>query len=154
GLCISWSWPHGDDALMLFSMMKDQGIKPNSFTFTAVLTACKHSGLVDEGRKHFESMIKDYSLVPGVEHYACVVDLLGRPGCLLEAYKFIERMPVEPDIGVWGALLSACRIYGNVELAELVAAHLSDLDPQTTTPYVLMLIIYAEAGRWEDEELD
>ncbi|PRQ50724.1 putative pentatricopeptide [Rosa chinensis] len=108
GACASHG--HGDDALMLFSMRKDQGIKPNSFTFTAVLTACRHSGLVDEGRKHFESMIKDYSLVPGVEHYACVVDLLGRAGCLLEAYKFIQRMPVEPDIGVWGALLSACRI--------------------------------------------
>lgn len=132
-------------------MMKEQGIKPNSFTFTAVLTACRHSGLVDEGRKHFESMIKDYSIVPCVEHYACMVDLLGRAGCLLEAYKFIERMPVEPDDGVWGALLGACRIHGNVELAELVAAHLSQSDPQTTTPYALMLIVYAEASRWEDE---
>nr|XP_004305327.2 PREDICTED: pentatricopeptide repeat-containing protein At1g08070-like [Fragaria vesca subsp. vesca]XP_011466751.1 PREDICTED: pentatricopeptide repeat-containing protein At1g08070-like [Fragaria vesca subsp. vesca]XP_011466752.1 PREDICTED: pentatricopeptide repeat-containing protein At1g08070-like [Fragaria vesca subsp. vesca] len=145
GACASHG--HGDDALMFFSMMKEKGIKPNNFTFIAVLSACRHSGLVDEGRKHFESMIKDYSLVPGVEHYACMVDLLGRAGCLLEAYKFIERMPVEPDVGIWGALLSACRIYGNVELAELVAAHLSELDP----PYVLMLNIYAEAGRWEDE---
>ncbi|XP_050369953.1 pentatricopeptide repeat-containing protein At1g08070, chloroplastic-like [Argentina anserina] len=149
GACASHG--HGDDALMLFSMMKEKGIKPNSFTFTAVLTACRHSGLVDEGRKHFEGMMKDYSLVPGVEHYSCMVDLLGRAGCLLEAYKFIERMPVEPDTGVWGALLGACRTYGNVELGELVAAHLSELEPQITTPYVLMLIIYAEAGRWEDE---
>lgn len=149
GACASHG--HGNDALMLFSMMKEQGIKPNSFTFTAVLTACRHSGLVDEGRKHFESMIKDYSIVPCVEHYACMVDLLGRAGCLLEAYKFIERMPVEPDVGVWGALLGACRIHGNVELAELVAAHLSQSDPQTTTPYALMLIVYAEASRWEDE---
>ncbi|KAL6137726.1 hypothetical protein ACLB2K_063015 [Fragaria x ananassa] len=145
GACVSHG--HGDDALMFFSMMKEEGIKPNSFTFIAVLSACRHSGLVDEGIKHFESMIKDYSLVPGVEHYACMVDLLGRAGCLLEAYKFIERMPVELDLGIWGALLSACRIYGNVELAELVAAHLSELD----SPYVLMLNIYAQAGRWEDE---
>ncbi|XP_024155766.1 pentatricopeptide repeat-containing protein At5g66520 [Rosa chinensis] len=72
---------HGNDAFMLFSMMKEKGIKPiNSFTFTAVLTACRQSGLVHEGRKHFESMIKDYSLVPGVEHYACMVDLLGQAG--------------------------------------------------------------------------
>lgn len=149
GACASHG--HGDDALMLFSMMKEQGTKPNSFTFTAVLTACRHAGLVEEGRKHFESMIKDYSISPGVEHYACMVDLLGRAGCLLEAYKFIETMPVEPDAGVWGALLSACRIHGNVELAELVVARLSRLDTQTVTSYVLMSNIYAEASRWEDE---
>ncbi|XP_008243706.1 PREDICTED: pentatricopeptide repeat-containing protein At1g08070, chloroplastic-like isoform X1 [Prunus mume] len=149
GACASHG--HGDDALMLFSMMKEQGTKPNSFTFTAVLTACRHAGLVEEGRKHFESMIKDYSISPGVEHYACMVDLLGRAGCLHEAYKFIETMPVEPDAGVWGALLSACRIHGNVELAELVVARLSRLDTQTVTSYVLMSNIYAEASRWEDE---
>ncbi|KAI5337280.1 hypothetical protein L3X38_016551 [Prunus dulcis] len=156
-----WSWTsiigacashgHGDDALMLFSMMKEQGTKPNSFTFTAVLTACRHAGLVEEGRKHFESMIKDHSISPGIEHYACMVDLLGCAGCLLEAYKFIETMPVEPAAGVWGALLSACRIHGNVELAELVVARLSRLDTQTVTSYVLMSNIYAEASRWEDE---
>ncbi|KAM1714604.1 hypothetical protein ACFX11_025445 [Malus domestica] len=149
GACASHG--HGDDALRLFSMMKEQCVKPNSFTFTAVLTACRHVGLVEEGRKHFESMIKDYSICPGLEHYACMVDLLGRAGCLLEAYKFIERMPVDPDVGVWGALLSACRIHGNVELAELVTAHLSHLDTQSVTSYVLMSNMYAEARRWEDE---
>ncbi|BBG99063.1 Pentatricopeptide repeat superfamily protein [Prunus dulcis] len=149
GACASHG--HGDDALMLFSMMKEQGTKPNSFTFTAVLTACRHAGLVEEARKHFESMIKDHSISPGIEHYACMVDLLGCAGCLLEAYKFIETMPVEPAAGVWGALLSACRIHGNVELAELVVARLSRLDTQTVTSYVLMSNIYAEASRWEDE---
>ncbi|VVA37680.1 PREDICTED: pentatricopeptide [Prunus dulcis] len=149
GACASHG--HGDDALMLFSMMKEQGTKPNSFTFTAVLTACRHAGLVEEGRKHFESMIKDHSISPGIEHYACMVDLLGCAGCLLEAYKFIETMPVEPAAGVWGALLSACRIHGNVELAELVVARLSRLDTQTVTSYVLISNIYAEASRWEDE---
>ncbi|KAJ7979249.1 Pentatricopeptide repeat [Quillaja saponaria] len=141
---------HGNDALVLFSKMKQEGFNPNSFTFTAVLTACRHSGLVKEGREHFASMIKDYSIVPGVEHCACMVDLLGRAGCLVEAFQFIEKMPVEPDVRVWGALLGACRIYGNVELAELVADRLFLLDPQTITFYVLMSNIYAEAGRWED----
>ncbi|KAK9277500.1 hypothetical protein L1049_007044 [Liquidambar formosana] len=148
GACASHG--HAEDALMLFSKMKEEGIGPNSFTFTAVLTACRHSGLVREGRKHFESMLKDYFIMPGVEHCACMVDLLGRAGCLIEAYEFIESMPVEPDVGVWGALLGACRIHGNLELAELVAEHLFRLDPETVTFYVLMSHIYAEAGRWED----
>ncbi|KAM7513054.1 hypothetical protein LguiB_011929 [Lonicera macranthoides] len=141
---------HGEQAVMLFSKMKEEGIKPNSFTFTAVLTACRHSGLVEDGRNHFESMKNDYFIVPGLEHCACMVDLLGRAGQLVEAYEFIDNMPVEPDVGVWGALLGACRIHGNLELAELVADKLYRLNPQTVTFYVLMVNIYAEAGRWED----
>ncbi|XP_059633236.1 putative pentatricopeptide repeat-containing protein At3g11460, mitochondrial [Cornus florida] len=148
GACASHG--HGEDALKLFSEMKKEGIRPNSFTFTAVLTACRHSGLVEEGRKHFESMTKDYSLVPGVEQFACMVDLLGRAGRLVEAYEFIENMPTEPDVDVLGALLGACRIHSNVELAELVAERLYQLHPQTITFHVLMANIYAEAGRWED----
>ncbi|KAF8403263.1 hypothetical protein HHK36_011364 [Tetracentron sinense] len=148
GACASHG--HGEDSLKLFSEMKEDGVRPNSFTFTAVLTACRHSGLVEEGRKHFESMSRDYSIVPGVEHCACMVDLLGRAGWLVEAFEFIKRLPIEPDVGVWGALLGACRIHGNLKLAELVAEHLFQLDPQTVTYYVLMSNIYAEAGRWED----
>ncbi|KAH7840932.1 hypothetical protein Vadar_023485 [Vaccinium darrowii] len=91
--------------------MKEEEITPNSFTFAAVLTACRHSGLVEEGRKHFESMRKDYSIGPGLEHCACMVDLLGRAGQLAEAYEFIDNMPSEPDSDVWGALLGACRIH-------------------------------------------
>ncbi|XP_058079585.1 pentatricopeptide repeat-containing protein At3g12770-like [Magnolia sinica] len=141
---------HGEDALQLFSRMLEEGIKPNSLTFTSVLTACRHSGLVDEGMKHFNSMRRDHSIVPGVEQCACIVDLLGRAGRLTDAYKFVWSMPVEPDVGVWGALLSACKIHGNLELAELVAEHLFRLDPQTIAYYVLMSNIYAEAGRWDD----
>uniref|UniRef100_A0A2N9HE39 Pentacotripeptide-repeat region of PRORP domain-containing protein n=1 Tax=Fagus sylvatica TaxID=28930 RepID=A0A2N9HE39_FAGSY len=148
GACASHG--NGDDALKLFSKMKEEGITPNSFTFTVALTACRHSGLLEEGRKLFESMTKEYSIVAGVEQCACMVDLLGRAGCLKEAYEFIERMPIEPDVSVWGALLGACRIHGNVELAELVADRLFLLDPKTVTFYVLMSNIYAEAGRWED----
>ncbi|CAN1804830.1 Pentatricopeptide repeat-containing protein At4g02750 [Linum perenne] len=130
--------------------MKEEGTKPNGFTFTAVLTACRHVGLVDEGKKHFESMFKDYSIVPGIEQCACMVDLLGRAGCLIEAYKFIESMPIHADASVWGALLGACRIYDNFELAELVAEKMIKLDPQDVTPYVIMSHIYSIAGRSED----
>ncbi|OIT32762.1 PREDICTED: pentatricopeptide repeat-containing protein At2g29760, chloroplastic-like [Nicotiana attenuata] len=148
GACASHG--HGKDALEFFSRMKEEGIQPNSFTFTAVLTACRHSGLVEEGRKHFESMTTEYSIMPGVEQCACMVDLLGRAGQLLEAYEFVENMPIEPDADVWGALLGACKIHGNLELAESVADRLLDLNPQTVPFYILMKNIYAEAGRWEE----
>ncbi|KAK4337982.1 hypothetical protein RND71_042469 [Anisodus tanguticus] len=148
GACASHG--HGRDAVEFFSRMKEEGIRPNSFTFTTVLTACRHSGLVEEGRKHFQSMKTEYSIVPEVEHCACMVDLLGRAGQLLEAYEFIKNMPIEPDANVWGAFLGACRIHGNLELAESVADRLYDLNPETVPFYILMKNIYAEAGRWED----
>ncbi|XP_057467566.1 pentatricopeptide repeat-containing protein At1g08070, chloroplastic-like [Actinidia eriantha] len=148
GACASHG--RGDDALKLFSKMIEEGIMPNSYTFTAVLTACRHAGLVEEGRKYFKSMTEDYLITPGLEHCACLVDLLGRAGQLMEAYEFIENMPSEPDGGVWGALLGACRIHGNLDLAELVAERLYQLEPETVSFYVLMANIYAEAGRWDD----
>ncbi|XP_052198338.1 pentatricopeptide repeat-containing protein At4g14820-like [Diospyros lotus] len=147
GACASHG--HVDEALDLFSEMKKE-VRPNSFTFIAVLTACRHSGLVEEGRNHFESMTKEYSIMPRLEHCVCVVDLLGRVCQLVEAFEFIENMPVEPDASVWGALLSACRIHGNVELAELVAEKWYHFDPQTVRSCALMANIYAEAGKWDD----
>ena len=114
------------------------------------MTACRHAGLVEEGRKYFKSMTEDYLITPGLEHCACLVDLLGRAGQLMEAYEFIENMPSEPDGGVWGALLGACRIHGDLDLAELVAERLYQLEPETVSFYVLMANIYAEAGRWDD----
>ncbi|XP_050227171.1 pentatricopeptide repeat-containing protein At3g12770-like [Mercurialis annua] len=141
---------HAGDALKLFSQMKKEGIKPNGFTFTALLTACRHSGLVEEGRRVFESMTKDYSIVPCVKQCACVVDLLARAGCLIEAYEFVQNMRVAPDLDIWIALLSACKIYNNVELAELVAEKLFQLDPQNVNSYILMSCIYAQVERWED----
>ncbi|XP_008797358.2 putative pentatricopeptide repeat-containing protein At3g11460, mitochondrial [Phoenix dactylifera] len=141
---------HAEMALELFSKMQAEGVRPNAFTFTSVLAACSHSGLVDEGMEHFESMEKDYAIKPTVEHCACMVDLLGRAGRLVDAYEFIKRMPVEPDASVWGALLGACRIHGNLELAEFVAEDLFRLGSHNATFYVLMSNMYAEAGRWED----
>ncbi|KAL0291309.1 UNVERIFIED_CONTAM: Pentatricopeptide repeat-containing protein, partial [Sesamum angustifolium] len=108
---------HGSvaDALWHFKRMEQMHIKPNSVTLLCVLSACSHAGLVKEGLQYFWSMEKSYGLVPEMEHYASVVDLLGRVGRLNEAFEFIMKMPIEPDEMVWQTLLAACRIHGNIE---------------------------------------
>eukprot|EP01018_Ginkgo_biloba_P036700 Gb_40432 [translate_table: standard] len=141
---------YGEDALALFSQMQQAGMKPNSITFVSVLSACSHAGLVDEGWQYFDCMIKNYSIIPRVEHYACMVDLLGRAGCLDEAQEFIRKMPLQPGATVWGALLAACRIHCNIELGEHIAEHLFYLEPENAGCYVLLSNIYAAAGRWDD----
>eukprot|EP01018_Ginkgo_biloba_P018799 Gb_11545 [translate_table: standard] len=141
---------HGEDALALFTQMQQKGMKPDHIIFISVLSACSHAGLVDEGWKYFNSMKQDYRITPRVEHYACMVDLLGRSGLLYEAHDFIKKMPLEPNAAVWAALLGACRIYSNIELGELVAECLFELEPENAACYVLLSNIYADAGRWED----
>eukprot|EP01018_Ginkgo_biloba_P019039 Gb_39514 [translate_table: standard] len=141
---------HGEDALALFSQMQQEGMTPNHITFISVLSACSHAGLVDEGWQCFDSMIQNYCITPSQEHYACMVDLLGRSGHLEEARNFIQKMPLEPDASVWGALLGACRIHCNIEIGEHVAERLIELEPGNAGHYVLLSNIYAKAGRWED----
>lgn len=140
---------HGEDVLALFSRMKQTDIQPDHITFVAVLSACSHAGMLDVGWLHFHSMNQDYCITPRMEHYACMVDLLGRAGKLDEAYDFIQKMPFKPDADVWGALLGACRIHGNIELGELVAEQLYELKPEKSGYYVLMSNIYAAAGKWD-----
>ena len=138
----------GQDALDLFRKMKADGLVPDAYSFVALLSACSHAGLVDEGRQIFCAM-KDYGVEPTVIHYTCMVDLLGRAGLLEEAKRFISSMPVEADAGTWGALLGACRTYGNVELGELAAKEVMKLEPADASPYVLLSNIYAAAGQWD-----
>jgi pentatricopeptide repeat protein len=155
---ISWSTMiagygmHGlyKDALRLFGQMQQAGMKPDHITFIGVLSACTHAGLVDEGWRYFNCMSGDFSLTPRVEHYACMVDLLGRAGRLDEAENIIKHMPIEPDSEVWGTLLAACKAHCNVELAERVSKNLLELEPENAGIYVLLANIYAVAGRWEN----
>eukprot|EP01018_Ginkgo_biloba_P025636 Gb_25611 [translate_table: standard] len=140
----------GEDALQLFEKMQEKGVKANETTFVALLFACSHLGLVDEGRHYFDSMIKEHGIVPRVEHYSCMVDLLGRAGLLDEAEQLILEMPVEPNAAVWGALLGACRIHGNIDLGSRVAKHLLQLHLQDSATYVLLSNIYAALSRWDD----
>ncbi|XP_023741988.1 pentatricopeptide repeat-containing protein At3g12770 [Lactuca sativa] len=140
---------HGkaQEAINLFHLMKQANVTPNDVTFIGLLTSCNHAGLVEEGWGIFNSM-KDYGIVPRHQHYACVVDLLGRAGCLDKAYEFITNMPIKPGVSIWGALLSASRIYRHVALGEYSAEQLFSLDPYNTGHYVQLSNLYASVYMW------
>ncbi|KAK3421257.1 hypothetical protein EUGRSUZ_G01917 [Eucalyptus grandis] len=142
---------HGREVLHLFDQMKFS-VKPDHIVFVSVLSACSHSGLLNEGWECFESMSRDFGVTPIHEHYACMVDLLGRAGHLDEAVDFIEKMPIEPDAGVWGALLGACRIHRDVERAEKAAKFLFELDPENSGRYAVFSNIYASLGNKEEAD--
>ncbi|CBI17228.3 unnamed protein product, partial [Vitis vinifera] len=150
-----WGWAiHGcfDQALQCFVKMKSAGINPDEVIFLAILTACSHSGNVDQGLNFFESMRLDYSIEPTMKHYTLIVDLLGRAGRLDEALSFIQSMPINPDFVIWGALFCACRAHKNIEMAELTAEKLLQLEPKHPGSYVFLSNVYAAVGRWEDVE--
>ncbi|KAF6152027.1 hypothetical protein GIB67_010601 [Kingdonia uniflora] len=138
----------GREALDLFEEMKQEGVMPDHVTFVGVLSACSHVGLVNEGLNFLKSMREEYGIVPRPEHYACVVDILGRAGLLKCAKEFIEKMPIEPDALIWRTLLSACTVHKNVEIGEVAAQHLLELEPEDSATYVLLSNIYAVARKW------
>ncbi|XP_051143231.1 pentatricopeptide repeat-containing protein At2g29760, chloroplastic [Andrographis paniculata] len=139
----------GRDAVEMFQRMQEANVRPNSVTFTNLLSACSHSGLVEEGREFFHQMESVYKIPPGMEHYAAMVDILGRAGQLDDATEFIQKMPMSPGASVWGALLGACRLYKNVDLAEHAGSHLLNIEPDNHGAYVLLSNIYAESGKWD-----
>ncbi|KAF5732412.1 hypothetical protein HS088_TW18G01107 [Tripterygium wilfordii] len=141
----------GSEAVLLFQHMVEQKIDPNAATFVGVLSACRRLGMVNEGMEFFFSMENIYGVIPTLEHYACVVDLLGMSGLLLEAEEFIRQMPVKADAIIWGSLLSACRFWKNMEVGERVAEKMLCLDPNSTVAYVLMSNIYAGLGKWGEK---
>lgn len=140
----------GEEALQIFYEIMKAGLVPDGITFLVVLYACSHTGLVKQGIEYFDRMSKEFGVIPGLEHYACMVDLLGRAGRLDEAMKLIKGMPMEPSPIVWVALLSACRTHSNVELGEYAASRLSELESENDGSYTLLSNIYANARRWKD----
>lgn len=140
----------GEAAIQLFKEMQREMAAPDYITFVNLLTACAHSGLVEEGRHYFRCMIEVHGIEPGSEHFGCMVDLLGRAGMMEEAKKLINEMPMSPDAGVLGALLGACKIHGNIELGEEIGKRVIELEPNNSGRYVLLANLYAKAGRWED----
>ncbi|XVF57164.1 hypothetical protein PTKIN_Ptkin06aG0182300 [Pterospermum kingtungense] len=141
---------YGKEALELFSEMKRVGARPNDITFIGLLNACSHAGLVEEGKLFFEKMVDDFGLVPKIEHYGCMVDLLGRAGQLDEAYEVIKAMPIRANTIIWSALLAACRLHKNTVLGEMAARQLVYLEPQNCGYNISMSNIYAVENRWND----
>ncbi|CAN1772900.1 Pentatricopeptide repeat-containing protein At2g20540 [Linum perenne] len=141
---------HGADALNMFTEMKDAGERPDAITFTGILSGCVHMGFVHGGFSYFHSMIDDYSIEPRIEHYGCMVDLLARAGLLAQAVDFIFKMPIEADAVMWATLLAACRVYKNVEFAELALGKLVEFNPKNPANYVMLSNVYGDVGRWKD----
>ncbi|KAF8404412.1 hypothetical protein HHK36_009297 [Tetracentron sinense] len=141
-----------EEALSMYSEMDKAGVEPNSITLSSVLCACRHGGLVEEGFYYFDSMNREFGISPNLDHYGCMVDLLGRAGYMNEAYELIKGMPIEPNEVVWGALLGACKIHRNLKLGEYALERLVELDPQNSGNYVLLSNMYAMLGRSEDVE--
>ncbi|KAK5786541.1 pentatricopeptide repeat-containing protein At1g09190 [Gossypium arboreum] len=136
----------------LFEEMINNGERPNDATFIGVLTCCTHAGLLEKAQELFDVMSKNYHIDPKLEHYGCMVDLLSRGGCVRMAYDLIRSMHFQPNATLWGSLLSACRTYGELELAELAVKELINLEPWNSGNYVLLSNIYAEEGRWDEVE--
>jgi pentatricopeptide repeat protein len=140
----------GKETVQCFEEMLRIGTEPNDVTFLCVLSACSHTGLLDEGQYYFELMKKKCMIEPHVAHYVTIVDLLGRAGLLDRALKFIRELPIEPTAAAWKALLGACRMHKNMELGAYAAERVFELDPYDSGPQVLLSNIYASARRWGD----
>ncbi|XP_057972925.1 pentatricopeptide repeat-containing protein At1g71420 isoform X2 [Malania oleifera] len=138
------------EALLLFSQMN---VKPDATTFVSLLSACGHSGMVKEGTKVFDAMSTNYGIVPRIDHYACMVDILGRAGRIPEAEELVSRMPMKPDFVVWSALLGACRKHNETRLAKLAATKLNELEPTKSLGYVQMSNLYSSSGSFNEASL-
>ncbi|KAJ4971827.1 hypothetical protein NE237_004926 [Protea cynaroides] len=144
---------HGQsrEALRMFYEMKRSGLQPDCVTFIGVLLACSHGGLVEYGCQVFASIRNEYDVEPMLEHYGCMVDLLGRAGMLTEAYDFLKKMPIRPNSILWRTLLGACAYHRNVHLAKRVKEQISELDPNHDGDYVLLSNVYGGVGRWTEK---
>ncbi|KAL1060203.1 hypothetical protein V6Z11_1Z116800 [Gossypium hirsutum] len=131
------------EAMISFEKMQQMGLYPNEVTYISVLSAFSHMGLVDEAKSYFDLMITKHNISPNVIHYSCMVDTLGRAGMISEAYDLIQRMPFVATASMWGSLLACCRFHGNLEIAEIAAKHLFEMEPDNAGNYILLSNIYA-----------
>ncbi|CAI8604192.1 unnamed protein product [Vicia faba] len=150
----------GKEALEILYKMGGDGVRPNETTFTSLLSACCHVGLVEEWLRLFRDMERKFGVVPQIQHYGCVVNLLGRNGNLNEAYDFIMAMPISPDALIWRSLLSACKIHGDVVMGEKVGRFLLKFKEKSyeelahkSEDFVALSNVYASAERWNDVEV-
>ncbi|KAJ4901165.1 Pentatricopeptide repeat-containing protein [Raphanus sativus] len=143
---------YSQEALEMFESMKASGTKPNYITIVGVLFACSHAGLLEDGWYYFRSMKKLYGIEPVREHYGCMIDLLGKAGKLDDAVKLLNEMECEPDAVTWRTLLGACRVQGNMVLAEYAAKKVIELDPDDAGTYTVLSNIYANSQKWDSVE--
>lgn len=151
GAIIAGHAQHGNYRLATkcFEEMQREGLKPHGMIYTSILSACSHAGHVNEGYGYITSMIEDHGIMPSVEHFNCIVDLLGRAGQLKEAVRVLQTMPVPPDVVGWTALLTACRAYGNMEIGRQCFDQIMHLDPDVSFGYALISNLYADAHNWK-----
>ncbi|XP_073058791.1 pentatricopeptide repeat-containing protein At5g66520-like [Primulina eburnea] len=155
-----WSWTaliqglansgRGNTALEFYHLMLQEKVKPDEVTFVAVLCACSHAGLVDEGWDYFVSMSRNFSIKPRIEHYGCLVDILSRAGLIEDAYDFIKNMHIKPNALVWRTLLSSCKVHKHIEIGEEAFKHVISLEPAHSGDYILLSNLYASVGRFDD----
>jgi len=138
------------EVMNLFEEMQQTGMQPDEVTYVAVLSACVHVGLVDKGRSYFDLMTREHNVSPNVLHYSCMVDILGRGGLVHEAHELMTKMPFAATASMWGSLLASCRIHGNLELAEIAAKNLFEMEPDRGGNYVLLANTYAASKKWEE----
>jgi pentatricopeptide repeat protein len=141
---------HGKEALKVFTQMVEEGFEPDHVVFVGVLSACSHAGLVDEGLQCFKTMQFEQKINPTVQHYGCMVDLLGRIGMLKEAYELIKSMSIKPNDVIWRSLLSACKVHLNLEIAEIAAENLFALNQSNPGDYLVLANMYAKVQKWDD----
>ena len=139
-----------EEAMQLFSELLSSNVQPNDVTFLGLLTACNYLGNVSKAKDYFLLMTETYKIKPSIKHYNCMVDVLGQAGFLEEANHLIKNMPVQPDVIIWGSLLSACKKHGNIEKAAWAAKHIHESNTNDSAAYILMSNIYAASGHFED----
>ncbi|XP_021674228.2 pentatricopeptide repeat-containing protein At3g14330 isoform X2 [Hevea brasiliensis] len=137
------------EAMELFDEMVSSGVRPDEVTFIALLSGCSHAGLTEDGMKLFDKMDIDFGVSPCLEHYACLVDILGRAGRIEEAMEIVKNMPMKPRASIWGSLLNSCHLHGDVSLGEAIAEKLFEHEPNNSGNYVILSNIYAKAGMWD-----
>ncbi|XVE89294.1 hypothetical protein DITRI_Ditri19aG0191000 [Diplodiscus trichospermus] len=141
---------YGHKAMAIYEKMECEGMKPNDVTFLSLLFAYSHTGLINKRSKLFNAMVNKYKILPRAKHLSCMVDLFARGGQLEATYNLINEMNIEPTSSVWGAVLGASNIYGNIHIGEATATHLFNMDPEKSVNYIALAGMYAKADAWEN----
>lgn len=142
----------GEDAVTLFARMEEDGVKPNDVTFLSLLSACSHSGMMNKGMEYLTSMMSKYGIDPRAKHYSSAIDLLARGGQLEDAWMLIQKTNTECTSSMYGAMLGACKVHGNMPLGETAAKNLFSIDPESSVNYAVLANMYAESCLWEDAQ--